>query len=347
MTNPLKNPKSKGLKIIVSALFVLLILVLILAYTLFAPNYQTRQGDNFYLKIRDNATIEQVMDSLQKGGKMNLSSFKTLSGIVKWKPRSGQFKIKNGISNIMLIKLLRSGEQSPVRLTFNNLRTREQLAARMSRSLMCDSLELLLLMRDTNYLAGFGFTPETAICNFLPNTYELYWNTDAKKLFERMNKEYRKFWNKERTEQAEKMGLNPDQICTLASIVEEESNSRKERPIIAGLYLNRLRTGMPLQADPTVKFALGDFELKRIRSKHTSFDSPYNTYMYEGLPPGPIRMASSEGIDAVLNFEPNNYLFMCAKETLNGEHNFASNMQEHLRNARKYQRALNALNILQ
>ncbi len=330
------------------------IFIITLSYILFIPN-TTGNSEDFNLKIRDNFTIENVKDSLFYKDRLNsISSFTIASKILGYPKkdelgnpiiRSGRFEIKNGASNFHIIRKLKNGAQTPVKLTFNNLRTKDQLINKMSNSLMCDSNEFRRLLNDTSFLNKFELNPQTAVVLFIPNTYEIYWNTDAKELFERMHKEFLIFWNEERTAKLNKLGLTKAEVQTLASIVEEETNSKAERPIVAGLYLNRLKIEMPLQADPTIKFALSDFELKRIRSKHTAINSPYNTYKKTGLPPGPIRLASPSGIDAVLNSSAHNYLYMCAKETLNGEHNFASNLSEHLQNARKYQKALNELNI--
>jgi len=244
-----------------------------------------------------------------------------------------------------LVRILRSGRQTPVRLTFNNIRTKEQLAARLGTQLMADSTEILALMNDTAFLAQYELTPNTAITLFIPNTYEVFWNLNAKELFERMNKEYTKFWTDERKAQAAAIPMTPVEVSTLASIVEEETNNKTDRPKVAGLYINRLKTDMPLQADPTLKFAVGDFGLKRLTLKQILYISPYNTYRNHGLPPGPIRVASESGINAVLNYAHHNYIYMCASETLNGEHKFAANWAEHQANAKRYQEKLNKLNI--
>lgn len=338
--------------IIAGAVFGLVILSL--SYILLLP-YSSQNGEEFYLKVRDNSEFKDVTDSLFTEDRFkNRKTFKIAATILNFpgtdkdglkKIRSGRFEIHNSASNLTIIRKLKSGAQSPVKLTFNNLRTKDQLIQKMCNSLMCDSMELRKLLNDSNFLIQYGVNKETALILFIPNTYELYWNTDAKELCERMYKEHNLFWNEERVNKATVLGLTRAEVQTLASIVEEETNSKSERPMVAGLYLNRLKIEMPLQADPTIKFAINDFELKRIRSKHTSFVSPYNTYLNTGLPPGPIRLASPSGIDAVLNATKHNYLFMCAKETLNGEHNFASSLNEHLKNARKYQKALNELNI--
>jgi UPF0755 protein len=235
--------------------------------------------------------------------------------------------------------------QEPVNLTFNNIRNMESLAGRLSSQLMTDSLSLLEALTNPDIVAGYGFNSQTFGAMFIPNTYQVYWDTSVKGLTDRMKKEYDAFWNSNRKKRAEEIGLTPLEVSTLASIVEEEATYADEYPIVAGLYLNRIKRGMRLEADPTVKFAVGDPTLRRILFKHLEVESPYNTYKNDGLPPGPIRIPSIQGIDAVLNPVSHNYLFMCAKDDLSGRHNFAVTHAEHARNARAYQRALNERRI--
>ena len=204
---------------------------------------------------------------------------------------------------------------------------------------------LLCLLNDSVYCDSLGFTPETINALFIPNTYEIYWNISADKFIRRMKREYDAFWTPERLKKAEEIGLTPVEASILASIVEEETAASDEYPIVAGLYINRLHAGIPLQADPTVKFAVGDFSLQRILFEHLEIDSPYNTYINTGLPPGPIRIPSKKGIDSVLNYTKHNYIYMCAKEDFSGTHNFASNYADHMANARKYWKALNERKI--
>ena len=263
------------------------------------------------------------------------------------KIRPGRYEIYAGMSNFTLIRNLRSGRQKPLKLTFNNIRTKEQLAGRLGKQLMADSTKIIQLLNDSAFLSAYGLTPNTSISTFIPNTYEVFWDLDALELFERMKKEYDKFWTVDRKAKAAAIPMSELEVSTLASIVEEETNGKTERPTVAGLYINRLKIGMPLQADPTVKFAVGNFGLRRITGEHLRFISPYNTYKNTGLPPGPIRVSTPDGIDAVLNYSKHNYIFMCAKETLNGEHNFAIDYKEHKANARKYQKALNERKIFE
>jgi UPF0755 protein len=210
---------------------------------------------------------------------------------------------------------------------------------------MITNQEMNALLNDPVYCESLGFTPTTIKAMFIPNTYEVYWNISAENLIERMKREYDAFWTESRRELAQKIRLTPLEVSILASIIEEESAMTDEYPTIAGLYINRLHRGMPLQADPTVKYALGDFTIQRMLKEHLQVDSPYNTYLYTGLPPGPLRIPSPKGLESVLNYQKHNYLYMCAKEDFSGRHNFAVSLSEHNRNAERYHAELNRRGI--
>lgn len=259
--------------------------------------------------------------------------------------KTGCYRIPAEVSDKALIRMLRTGRQTPVRLTFSSVRTPDQLAKRLSTQLMIDSAAIASRLTDSAYMADYGLTLPCALCLFIPNTYEVWWNMSADDLFSRMNREYQAFWTEERLRLAEQMRLTPQEVVTLASIVEEETRLDSDKPIVAGLYLNRLRRGMLLQADPTVKYAVGDFALRRILKEHLRTDSPYNTYRYKGLPPGPIRTPSPRTVDLTLHYTPSAYLYMCASPALDGTHRFSSSYAEHMRNARAYQRELNRRGI--
>jgi UPF0755 protein len=244
-----------------------------------------------------------------------------------------------------LHRRLSMGYQTPIKLTVGSVRTLDRIARNTARQLMVDSCEIANILNDTAYISKLGFTPETLPALFIPNTYEVYWNMSAEDFMQRMLKEHKAFWNEKRLKQAEAIGLTPIEVATLASIVEEETANQAEKPMVAGLYINRLKKGMLLQADPTVKFSLQEFGLKRILFKHLEVDSPYNTYKYAGLPPGPIRIPSYQGLESVLNYTKHNYIYMCAKEDFSGTHNFAVTSAQHAANARKYQQALNRRGI--
>ncbi len=322
--------------------------VSLVANIFLAPNIFTKSKENeYFLLIRDNTTFDQLVAQLTENTRVKkINTFKQTARVMKFKNvKSGRYKIVNSMNNVTLVKMLRNGNQTPVQLKFNNIRTKEQLAGRLSQQLMPDSAEILNLLNDTAFLSKYGVNPYTSVSLFLPNTYEMFWNVKAENIFERMYKEYDKFWTDERKQKAAAIPLTQAEVSTLASIVDAETNMKSEKPIIAGLYLNRLKRNMALQADPTVIFATGDFTIRRVLNVHTRTESPYNTYRNTGLPPGPIRIPTLAGIDAVLNYDKNDYIFMCAKETLNGEHNFAATWAEHQQNAARYQRALNERGI--
>lgn len=301
-----------------------------------------------YIYIDPSTKYKEVMEQIKE--KVDLPSekfFQMISERMNY-PKSvktGRYALENGITMPEIIRLLRSGNQKPVKLTFNNMRTKENLAGRISNQLMIDSLTLLASIKDENNIRELGFDSNTVVAMFIPNTYEVYWDISVDKLLKRMQSEYNAFWNENRKTKAKQIGLTPIEVSTLASIVEEEATYSDEYPIVAGLYLNRLKRGQRLEADPTVKFAVGDFSLRRILYKHLEVESPYNTYKNDGLPPGPIRVPSIKVIEATLSPEDHKYLFMCAKDDLSGRHNFATTHAEHIRNAARYQKALNEKKI--
>ena len=255
--------------------------------------------------------------------------------------KPGLYRLSAKSSNMETIRKLRAGDQIPTEITFNNIRFKEELAEKVSKTIGIDEVDFLKALNEEQRLEKLGFNSETIMAMFIPNTYEVYWTISIDKLFARMKKEYDKFWNSTRIEKANNLGLSPTEVSTLASIVQSECSIQEESPRIAGLYLNRLKSNMKLQADPTVRFALGDFSIQRILNEDLKIDSPYNTYLYRGLPPGPINLPTISSIDAVLNYEQHNYLYMCAKEDFSGYHRFADNITEHNRNARLFRRALN------
>lgn len=259
--------------------------------------------------------------------------------------RSGKFAIKDGDTMKDIYYRIVSNTQTPVKLVVPSTRSIQLLVGNVCRQLMMDSVELSEFMTSTIYKNKIGYTDESFPSLFIPETYEVYWNIKPEDLMIRFMKERREFWNEKRMAKAEKLGMTPEDVATLASIVDEETNNDAEKPIVAGLYINRLKKDMPLQADPTVKFALGDPTRKRILNKDLEVESPYNTYKHRGLPPGPIRIATKQGLESVLDYKKHDYLYMCAKEDFSGTHNFAKTLSEHNANAKKYQHALNKLKI--
>ncbi len=271
-------------------------------------------------------------------------SFWLMAKGMKYRVKAGKYKIPAATkTSRQLIKVLR-GSQMSIKVTFHNFRVKEQLAGHLAQQIETDSTTVAQMLNDEALVATYGYTPQTIMAMFIPNTYEVYWNTTAKEFLDRMQKENKKFWNAERLAKAEALEMTPTEIYTLASIVEAETQYKPERPRVAGVYLNRLQTeGWKLEADPTVIFATGDFSIRRVLNRHLETDSPYNTYRYAGLPPGPIYMASISSIDAVLNHEEHNYMFFCAKVPEVGmptSHAFAKTLRQHLNNARAYQRWL-------
>jgi UPF0755 protein len=277
----------------------------------------------------------------------DILSFAFVSKLMNYQEhvKSGRYLIEANSSNFDVIKKLRAGLQKPVKVTFNNARTKRDLSEKISKYLELDSQVLLEALRDEELCKEYEKDTFTIVNFFIPNTYEMYWQSDAKEVIRRMKMEYDKFWSEKRIEKAKNIGLSPDEVSILASIVQAETRWNDEKPRIAGVYLNRLRNGIPLQADPTLVFAHGDFEIKRVLKVHKEIDSPYNTYKNKGLPPGPINIPSIASIDAVLNAEKHDYYFFCAKEDFSGYHNFAKTIREHINNANRYQRALNRANI--
>ena len=324
------------------------LIILISGNQLYMKVYDPNVKKTGILFIPTGADIQNVTFLLNKGDYLkDSSSFMWVAARKSYSNQvhPGAYKIKKGWGNNQLVNLLRSGDQTPIKVTFNNIRLREELAGKLAHYLESDSLAFLTAFNNEKITEGLGLTKESFPIFIIPNTYEFYWNTSPLKFMERMKREYELFWNESRKKKAALLGLTPLQIVTIASIVQEETNKNDEKMRMAGVYINRLKRGWLLQADPTVKFALRNFGLKRILTEFLSVDSPYNTYKYAGLPPGPINFPDSVTVDAVLNAESHNFMYFCAKEDFSGYHNFAQSLAEHLRNAARYQNALNKIKI--
>lgn len=313
-----------------------------------SPNTLQDRQESYFLKIPSGSVYSQVADQLYDEKIINDAlSFSFVAKLLGYQElvKPGLYQVKPNMSNLDLVRMLRAGIQVPVKVTFNTIRTKEELAEKITANLEVSEEKLLELLQDSVYIRSLDFNEETILSLFIPNTYEFWWNTSAEGVFERMNQEYQKFWTEERKAKAAALGLSQKEVSTLASIVQAESQKSDERARIAGVYLNRLRAQMPLQADPTLVFALGDFTLKRVLNVHKEINSPYNTYLNQGLPPGPINLPDINSLDAVLNAETHEYLYFCAKEDFSGYHSFAVSYNEHLNNAKRYQQALNKANI--
>jgi UPF0755 protein len=299
-----------------------------------------------YLFIPENADFKTVKDSLDKYEVLNDNlSFLFLCKVIGYqeKVKPGRYLLTPQMSNLQAVRMLYNGRQAPIRLTFNSFRLKSDLANFIGSKMAFSSQDFLSIISNPSIINKYGFDDATIMSLFIPNTYDLYWTVGPEKFLARMYDEYQKFWTEERREKAKALGLTYKEVSILASIVEEETHKEDEKPRVAGVYLNRLKKGMKLQADPTIKFALGDFTLKRITN--LSVDSPYNTYRFKGLPPGPINNPSVSSIDAVLNAENHEYLFFCARPDLSGYHDFSKTFDEHIGYAQTYRGKISDLGI--
>ena len=329
-------------------IFFLVVSVLGISFSFYAyqvvytPNILVDQ-ENRILIVKEGQTFKDVQKELHDGKFVqDLISFSFLAKIMDYDEqiKPGRYMLKENMSNLRAIQLLKSGAQDPVSITFNNVRLIPELAEKITRNLGMTPQEFEAAVVQFAMSNSYGLNKDNVLAMFIPNTYKVYYNIVPEALVKRMYQEYEKFWTDERKEKAKKIGLTLTEVSVLASVVQAESVREDEAPTIAGLYMNRLKQGIPLQADPTLVFAVGDFTLKRILNVHKEIDSPYNTYKYAGLPPGPINMPEISSLEAVLNFKPSDYLYMCAKEDFSGRHNFTSDYKEHMNNAIRYQKAL-------
>ncbi|HOY41928.1 MAG TPA: endolytic transglycosylase MltG [Chitinophagales bacterium] len=310
-------------------------------------NHSSKKEHVFYIHTGDS--YSKVLKSLKEQHIIkDMESFKLVSSKLKYEEsiKPGRYLIDNNTGNLQLVRKLRAGAQDPVKITFNNIQNKEQLAKRIAAQIEATETELLTEFNNQQFLDSLQLTEDNFPTIFLANTYEFYWNTSSREFISRMLKEYNKFWTEKRKAKAQAIGLTPTEVIILASIVQKESTKYDEYPIISGVYLNRLKIGMPLQADPTVLHALKKLGIsRRVLHADLKIQSPYNTYINKGLPPGPICLPELKSIDETLNAEEHNYLYFCAREDFSGYSNFAESWEQHLENARKYQKALNERNI--
>lgn len=310
----------------------------------YTPNILLERDDRPFI-VKSGSTFRQVQEDLGNNGFVNdMVSFSFLARLAGYDKaiKPGVFLLRRNMTNLQALKILEAAQQVPVRVTFSYVRLRSELVAKITKNVSMSPGALNNALDEFIKSNAEGFNKDNILCLFLPNTYEVYFNVLPEDLVSKLNAEYKKFWNEERANKAKALGLTPIQVSILASIVQAESVKQDEAPVIAGLYLNRLKKNIALQADPTLVYAVGDFSLKRVLNSHKQIDSPYNTYKNPGLPPGPINVPQIASIDAVLNYQPNDYYYMCAKEDFSGHHNFAHNLEDHNKNARKYQKALDA-----
>lgn len=331
-------------KLIYTILLVVLLVGGYAAWQIFGPTVSAPESKYFYIKT--GATYNEVRQSLiDEKIIRNTTFFDLLSKQLKY-PRlvkAGRYQVKSGSSIFNLLRMLRSGNQTPVNLVINKLRLKEDLAQKIAANFECDSASVMEVLNDPEVFKKFNVDGNTLMTIVIPNTYSLLWNAAPGKIIDKLYSEKEKFWNTERLAKAKDMNLTPEQVYSMASIVEEETNKEEDKGLIASVYMNRMNTGMRLQADPTVKFAMKDFGLKRILLKHLTYDSPFNTYQNAGLPPGPICTPSVNTIDAVLNAPKTTYIYFVAKPDFNGYSNFASTYAEHMVFAKAYQQALDSL----
>jgi len=311
----------------------------------FGPNVSDKEQ---YLYIHTGETFDDVYKTIRDEGIVkDTTTFHWSAVNMKYTGRvkPGKYRLHEGMSNRKFINMLASGAQEPVTVSFHNLRLKEQFAGFVSKKIEPDSIAILNLLDSAAFVKQYGFTTDNVYTMFMPNSYQMYWNTSPEKFFKRMYANYEKFWTPERKQRAAEINLSPVQVSILASIVDAEALHDDEMPTIAGLYLNRLKKGMKLESDPTVIFALNDFTIHRVLNKDLKVNSPYNTYMYAGLPPGPVMMPSINAVNSVLDYKASDYIYMCAKADFSGYHAFATNVADHLVNAHKFQQALNERHI--
>ena len=324
-----------------------IVIVAIVGY-LYCFSSFSKSSDTQYVYIDTDDNIDSVYNKVEPiANSFPDQAFKTLTHHFGYAGHihTGRYAIRPNDNIYHVYSRFSRGYQEAINLTIGSVRTLDRLARSIGKQLMIDSAEIASQLFDSTFQAQMGYTTITLPSLFIPETYQVYWDMSVDDFVKRMKNEHERFWNKERLAQATAIGMTPEEVSTLASIVEEETNNNEEKPMVAGLYINRLHQDMPLQADPTIKFALQDFGLRRITNENLKVNSPYNTYINTGLPPGPIRIPSKKGIDSVLNYTKHNYIYMCAKEDFSGTHNFASNYADHMANARKYWKALNERKI--
>lgn len=334
----------RGMLYVMLALAIILIVFMIAVY----PLVMIGAPDNAWIMIPRNATEKTVSDSLSKHlGPDYTSKVMRLVKIrhTDFDKRHGAYRIEKGTNALSAMRRLTSGAQSPIKITINGYRSVHRLIDKVALKFDFDADSLRNALYDPGFLDTYGLTQDQAIALFVDDSYEAYWSDTPKHVLEIFGKNYNKLWNPDNTKKAKELGLTPAGMMTVASIVDEETNNEGEKGTIGQLYINRLRKGMRLQADPTVRYAVGDFTIRRVHGANLHFDSPYNTYIHKGLPPGPIRTTSSKTVKLILDSPANEYLFMCAKEDFSGTHNFAVDYGEHTRNALRYQHALNERGI--
>jgi UPF0755 protein len=347
-----RQSKKKDRKVLYIILGVLALIILVAGIKIYedvlASNVKLEKGKTEYVYVRTHMSFDENMEAMRKTGFLrNTDALKRVIALLGYegKIKPGRYKLDASVNNLQLAKQLISGRQEPVNVTFKYAERKEDLARFWALQLEADSMEIRALLENDSLAQTLNLNTTTIVSVFIPNTYNFYWNTSAEKLVERMVKEYGLFWDSSRVEKAKALGLSKAEVSVMASIVQKETYQKAEMPVVAGVYYNRLQKGMPFQADPTIIFAMNDRSIRRVAGPMLKINSPYNTYINKGLPPGPICIPSVNAIDAVLNLKPHNYIYFCAKEDFSGYHNFSSSFDQHCNYARKYQRELNRRGI--
>jgi UPF0755 protein len=332
-------------KIILGIIGLLILVAVFIAWKFFGPAVSVKTDS--YLYIKTGSTYQDVQHELTKNNFLRSTLwFRTASKIIGFKNiKPGRYKLTDGMSMLNLVRMLNNGQQWPVNFVITKIRTKENLAAKTGAAFECDSLQMIHFLNNTDSLQPYGLDSNTVMAAAMPYTYEIKWNTTPGKIFRQLYTAYKVFWTPERKQKADSLHLTPAEVSTLASIMDEETNEPADRPNMASVYLNRIAKGMPLQADPTLKFAMKNFGLRRILNEHKEVQSPYNTYMNKGLPPGPICTPATETIDAVLNSPKTGYLYFVANSDFSGTHIFTTNYDDHMKYARLYQQELNKRNV--
>lgn len=327
---------------IVSIVLLLTALVVIQGYRiLFKPNFLVGKSSSHLLFITADTSFAKLQDHFMQGEIVrDPTTFRWIASVIQYdkKMLPGAYKLQPGMNNWQAIRLLRGGRQEPIKVVLHTANTQKELAEKLTQNIGIPAASFEQLLKDPQFITPYGFTTDNILTMFIPNTYYVYWTISPQELFKRLYKEYQRFWNKERLAKAQQLGLSPQQVSILASIVEKETNQTTEAPMIAGVYINRLQRGMKLQSCPTILYIVNEPSIKRVLHAHTRIDSPYNTYLYKGLPPGPITMPSIHAIDAVLNYQQHPYLYFVLQEDLLGFHAFSTTFQEHKINAQKYKK---------
>ncbi|MEO5563876.1 MAG: endolytic transglycosylase MltG [Chitinophagaceae bacterium] len=334
-------------KIIFGAIALLLVIAIFFAWQFFGSAVIVKDSKNEYLYIRTGSTIDDVKKQLTENNFLRSASwFSTTAKLVKYNTvKPGRYKMQQGMSLMNLVRMLRNGSQAPVNFVITKLRTKESLASKTGKAFECDSLQMIRFLNSPDSLKAYNLDTNIAMIAVMPFTYTLKWNSTPGAIFDQFHLAYKNFWTDARKQKADSLHLSPAEVSTLASIIDEETNAKADRPNIASVYLNRIAKGMPLQADPTVKFAMKNFELRRILNVYLQTPSPYNTYINKGLPPGPICTPQLETIDAVLSSPKTDYIYFVASPNFDGTHVFTTNYNDHMKEARIYQKELNKRNI--